>query len=136
MEVRKYSHGDHDRLVALLKAVFPGDTGHNEPAAVIEAKLKVDDLIYVAETGDHLIGCCMGGYDGVRGWLYSVSVLEEYRREGVGAKLVRAVVTKLKEQGCIKVNLQVRADNTEVTNFYQKLGFKEEDRMSMGVLLS
>jgi len=136
MEVRKYSHVDHDSLVGLLKAVFPDDTGHNEPAAVIEAKLKVDDLIYVAEASGHLIGCCMGGYDGVRGWLYSVSVLEEYRREGVGAKLVQAVVAKLKEQGCIKVNLQVRADNTKVTNFYKTLGFKEEDRLSMGVLLN
>lgn len=136
MEVRKYRDSDHDSLVALLRAVFPDDAGHNEPAGVIAAKLKVDDLIFVAETGGQLIGCCMGGYDGIRGWLYSVSVLEEYRREGLGARLVQEVVGKLKELGCIKVNLQVRADNREVANFYKTLGFREEDRLSMGVLLN
>ncbi|MCS5593697.1 MAG: hypothetical protein NZ730_03900 [Porticoccaceae bacterium] len=56
MEIRKYQHTDHDSLAALLKTVFPSDTAHNEPARVIAAKLKVDGLIYVAETSGHLIG--------------------------------------------------------------------------------
>ena len=136
MEIRKYQHADHDSLVALLKNVFPDNSAHNEPARVIAAKLKVDDLVWVAEVDGDLIGCCMGGYDGVRGWLYEVSVLREYRRQGVGAMLVEDVTSKLRELGCIKVNLQVRADNAEVVNFYKTLGFEIEDRLSMDVLFN
>lgn len=136
MEIRKYQDGDHGCLVGLLKRVFPGNSAHNEPARVIEAKLKVDDLIWVAQVDGDLIGCCIGGYDGVRGWLYEVSVLQEYRRKGVGAMLVKEVIKQLRDLGCIKVNLQVRANNAEVVNFYKTLGFEIEDRLSMGVLFN
>lgn len=71
----------------------------------------------------------------MRGWLYEVSVLNQYRRRGIGAKLVAEVVSKLKALGCVKVNLQVRADNTEVVNFYKTLGFNIEDRLSMGAFI-
>jgi hypothetical protein len=37
--------------------------------------------------------------------------------------------------GCLKVNLQIRADNTQVVDFYKSLGFEIEDRVSMGKLL-
>jgi ribosomal protein S18 acetylase RimI-like enzyme len=136
MEIRKYQDSDHDSLVALLKRVFPDNSAHNDPVRVLAAKLKVDDLIWVAQIDGDLIGCCIGGYDGVRGWLYEVSVLREYRRKGVGAMLVEEVTNQLRELGCIKVNLQVRANNAEVVNFYKTLGFKIEDRLSMGVLFN
>jgi ribosomal protein S18 acetylase RimI-like enzyme len=136
MEIRKYQESDYDSLVALLKRVFPDNAAHNEPARVIAAKLKVDDLIWVSLADGDLIGCCMGGYDGVRGWLYEVSVLREYRRKGVGAMLVKEVTSQLRALGCIKVNLQVRADNAEVVKFYKTLGFEIEDRLSMGVLFN
>lgn len=135
MDIRKYKHSDKKALEVLLKSVFPDSADHNEPSKVIAAKLKVDDLIWVAETEGEIIGCCIGGYDGVRGWLYEVSVLNQYRRRGVGAKLVEEVVSQLKALGCVKVNLQVRADNAEVVNFYKTLGFNTEERLSMGVLL-
>ena len=136
MEIRKYQDSDHDSLVALLKRVFPDNSAHNDPVRVLAAKLKVDDLIWVAQIDGDLIGCFIGGYDGVRGWLYEVSVLREYRRKGVGARLVEEVTNQLRELGCIKVNLQVRANNAEVVNFYKTLGFKIEDRLSMGVLFN
>jgi ribosomal protein S18 acetylase RimI-like enzyme len=34
--------------------------------------------------------------------------------------------------GCPKINLQVRADNEEVVKFYEDIGYKTEDRISMG----
>jgi ribosomal protein S18 acetylase RimI-like enzyme len=136
MEIRKYKQADYDGLVAHLKRVFPDSAAHNEPALVIAAKLKVDDLIWIAQIDGDLIGCCIGGYDGVRGWLYEVSVLQEHRRKGVGAMLVEEAISQLRELGCIKVNLQVRANNGEVVNFYKILGFEIEERLSMGILLS
>lgn len=135
MNIRKFQESDRDGLVKLWNDVFPDDPPHNEPSIVIEAKLAVDDLIFVAEHEGKLAGACMAGYDGHRGWLYSVAVSKELRRGGTGAALVKYAMKALKEIGCIKVNLQIRATNTEVAAFYKALGFAVEERMSMGAFI-
>jgi ribosomal protein S18 acetylase RimI-like enzyme len=135
MNIRKFQNTDRSALVALWNTVFPDDPAHNEPSAVIEAKLAVDDLIFVAEHDGVLIGACMAGYDGHRGWLYAVAVLKEQRRNGTGQALVKYAMQSLKEIGCIKVNLQIRTTNTDVEAFYKALGFAAEERLSMGAFL-
>jgi len=132
MNIRKFREPDKSSLINLWQAVFPDDPPHNEPSVVIEAKLVVDDLILIAETEGELIGACMAGYDGHRGWLYAVAVDPAHRRKGVGEKLVKHAIQTLRERGCIKVNLQIRSTNTEVAAFYKSLGFNVEDRLSMG----
>ena len=132
MKIRKYQNSDREHLIGLWQNVFPDDPPHNEPALVIDAKLAVDDLIFVAELEENLIGACIAGYDGHRGWLYAVAILDTYRRKGVGAELVKFALQALKERGCAKVNLQIRASNTAVVAFYQSLGFEIEERISMG----
>lgn len=68
MAIRKYQDGDRGSLVALWNTVFPDDPPHNEPQSVIDAKLAVDDLIFVAEWNGKIVGACIAGYDGHRGW--------------------------------------------------------------------
>jgi ribosomal protein S18 acetylase RimI-like enzyme len=135
MEIRTYRAKDRAQLIDLWRTIFPDDPPHNEPSRAIDAKLAVDDLIIVAEQGGRLVGACMAGYDGHRGWLYALAVLKEHRRHGTGARLVTRAVEVLKELGCIKVNLQVRTSNKGVAAFYRSLGFATEDRLSMGMLL-
>lgn len=135
MIIRKYQKEDRAQLIQFWGAVFPDDPPHNEPSIVIDAKLAVDDLIFVSEQAGKLIGACMAGYDGHRGWLYSVAVLQEQRRSGAGAALVKHAIQSLKELGCIKVNLQIRSTNTEVAAFYKALGFVVEERLSMGAFI-
>jgi ribosomal protein S18 acetylase RimI-like enzyme len=43
-----------------------------------------------------------------------------------------ALETRLLEYGCTKLNLQVRATNQDVVDFYLGLGYTIEDRVSMG----
>ena len=135
MKIRKFRTDDKTSLIKLWQTVFPDDPPHNEPSSVIDAKLKVDDLIFLAESKGELIGACMAGYDGHRGWLYAVAVDPGHRRKAVGKKIVRHTLQALKALGCIKVNLQIRSTNTEVAAFYRSLGFVVEDRMSMGAFI-
>lgn len=134
MNIRRFKEQDWMPVIELWRTVFRDDPPHNDPEKVIEAKLAVDDLIFVAEHEGEIVGACMAGYDGHRGWLYSVAVHPEKRRNGVGTILIQHALDSLRNIGCLKVNLQVRATNTEVTAFYESLGFKIEDRLSMGVL--
>ena len=135
MKIRQFCESDRSDLIKLCHAVFPDDPSHNEPSKVIEAKLAIDNLIFIAEHEGLIIGACMAGYDGHRGWLYAVAVCNEQRRSGVGSALVQHAIQALKVMGCIKVNLQIRATNTEVTTFYKSLGFIIEERLSMGTFI-
>lgn len=78
----------------------------------------------------------MAGYDGHRGWLYTIAVSPQYQRRGVGSKLVRHAERVLIAMGCLKINLQVRVSNAEVVEFYRKLGYLVEERISMGKLVA
>ena len=132
MVIRKYQDQDKVSLINFWEKVFPNAAPHNQPARVIEEKLAVDDLIFVAEEDGEILGACQAGYDGHRGWLYGVAVSPDQRRRGIGTNLVETAVQSLNERGCGKVNLQIRAGNTAVAEFYESLGFEIEDRLSMG----
>ncbi len=135
MDIRYFTEDDRRQVVRLWKTVFAGDPPHNEPDSVITAKLKVDELLFVAVDSGTLVGTVMAGYDGHRGWLYSVAVDPQQQQNGIGRQLVEHALAVLRELGCLKVNLQVRATNTDVVAFYQRLGFTTEDRVSMGLLI-
>ena len=134
MRIRPCSEHDRPGVIALWEKVFPDDPPHNAPAKVFDAKLAMrDDMLFVATDAGAVIGTAMAGYDGHRGWLYTVAVAPDRRRRGVGAALVRHAVDALRTAGCTKVNLQIRATNTAVRGFYESLGFKAEERLSMGM---
>lgn len=132
MIIRKYQDQDKQALISLWEEVFPNAAPHNQPARVIEAKLAVDDLIFVADQDGLILGACQAGYDGHRGWLYGVAVAPDQRRRGIGTGLVEFALEALSQLGCGKVNLQIRSGNTPVAEFYHKLGFQVEERLSMG----
>ena len=111
----------------------PGNPQWNVAGVVIPAKLAAQpDLLIVAVEGDTVVGSIMPGYDGHRGWLYALAVLKSHRRRNIGTLLVREAEKRLRALGCTKINLQVRASNSAVTAFYEKLGYAVEERISMG----
>jgi hypothetical protein len=133
MLIRPYKDSDQEAVTALWGEVLPGSAPHNDPALSIRKKLAVErDLFLVAILDEAVVGTLMGGYDGHRGWLYSLAVDSRHRRRGIGTALVRWMETALIERGCLKVNLQILASNAEVTAFYENLGFCVEERVSMG----
>jgi ribosomal protein S18 acetylase RimI-like enzyme len=77
-------------------------------------------------------GTIMAGYDGHRGWLYSLAVAPEHRRRGIGSALVRHAEQELRKRGCLKINLQILEANAAVAAFYEALGYAVEPRVSLG----
>jgi ribosomal protein S18 acetylase RimI-like enzyme len=136
MIIRNYQQPDKEQVIALWKEVFNPKKPHNNPETAINIKVKHNDnLFFVAENDNQIIGTVLAGFDGHRGWIYSLAVLPKFRRKGIGGKLVEKAVDELKNLGCLKVNLQIMEDNSGVQNFYRKSGFVVEDRISMGKTL-
>ena len=133
MLLRPYAESDELAVIALWREALADAAPHNDPLLTIRKKRAVEsDLFFVAESAGCVVGTVMGGYDGHRGWIYSVAVSERCRRQGMGRALVRHLEAALVARGCLKVNLQVRATNAAVLAFYQGLGYSVEERISMG----
>lgn len=134
--IRLYTDEDFAGVDALWMAVFPNDPERNRARISIPKKLaQQPELFFVAEDGGRIVGTTMAGYDGHRGWLYSVAVAPSHRRKGLGERLVRTAQDALHDMGCIKVNLQIRTGNEAVAGFYRALGFATDEVISMGQLL-
>ena len=128
---------DQVAVVSLWRIIFGYGAPHNDPEFIIRMKLAVDDgLFSVAECGGEMIGTVMAGYDGHRGWIYSLAVQPAARGKGTGSQLLQHAEAALAARGCVKVNLQVLADNNGVVDFYRQAGYTVEPRISMGKLIS
>ena len=90
MDIRPYETSDFDGVSALWDEAFPNDPPWNRAEIAIPEKLAFQaDLLFVGVEEGRVIGSVMAGYDGHRGWLYSVAVGQGIRRGGVGTALVR-----------------------------------------------
>ena len=135
-KIRTYTESDQDNVIGLWRSVFPDAPAHNDPVLDIDRKLSTQpELFLVALRGESLVGTCMGGFDGHRGWVYFVAVHPEFRRQGIASHLMRELEARLLKLGCPKLNLQVRDAAPEATLFYERLGYSIEKRTSMGKVL-
>jgi ribosomal protein S18 acetylase RimI-like enzyme len=135
-QIRPYEERDLEPMIALLDTVFPDPAPHNEPRASIRRKLAVlPELLLVGHEEGRLVATAMGGWDGHRGWLYQVAVAPDARGRGHGRAIVEAVEARLRAHGCVKLNLQVVASNPGAVGFWRKLGYRVEERFSLGKLL-
>ena len=135
MIIREYSPGDETAVVALWERCNL-TRPQNNPGLDIQRKLKVNpELFLVGLTDDRIVATVIGGYEGHRGWINYLGVDPEYQRRGFGKQIMRAVEEKIRAMGSPKINLQVRSDNAGVVKFYEAIGYRVEDRISMGMRL-
>ena len=135
--IRQYADAtDRLQVVELWRNVFGYETAHNEPNLAISKKIAINDgLFFVAVENSAIVGTIMAGYDGHRGWLYSVAVDPAKRLSGLGSSLVIRAEKALADLGCMKINLQLLATNEATAAFYKSVGYSVEPRLSMGKLI-
>ena len=118
-EIRPFASGDHDAVIGVWRRsglLHP----NNDPAKDIRRKLKVRPDLF------------MIGYDGHRGWVNYLGVLPEHQRRGYGRRLMEEAERLLRIEGCPKINLQVRTANKAALSFYDRIGFSDNDTVSLG----
>lgn len=74
----------------------------------------------------------MVGYEGHRGWINYLAVDPDHQRLGYGRALMAEAERLLRAEGCPKINLQIRATNQGVIEFYRRLGYAVDEVVSMG----
>jgi ribosomal protein S18 acetylase RimI-like enzyme len=132
VEIRPFAPVDEDAVVdlwqrcALLRP-------WNDPRKDIQRKLTTQaELFLVGDLQGSIVATIMAGYDGHRGWVNYLAVDPAHRSKGYGRSLMQRVEELLTTRGCPKLNIQVRADNQEVLQFYRKIGYLADNAVSLG----
>jgi ribosomal-protein-alanine N-acetyltransferase len=85
----------------------------------------------VAEKDHKIIGFIIGvQMKPEKGKILMLSVLEKYRRQGIGSKLLAEYLKGISNKKIKKVALEVRTDNKKAIKFYQRYGFKIKKKIS------
>ena len=112
-----------EELALILAGKFP----RVMPLVVLVAQTNDGTLVGFLEAG--LRSCADGcdeshavGY--VEGWY----VVQDHRRQGIGAELVRAAENWARGQGCIEMASDTAIDNTVSQHAHEALGFEVAER--------
>ena len=132
LQIRPFRPSDQDTVIALWHScglIVP----QNDPVRDIARKLQVNpEWFLTGELDGRVVGTCMTGYEGHRGWINYLAVHPAYQRRGFARALMHHAEALLRSAGCPKINLQVRSSNRAVIGFYESLGFKIDEAVSMG----
>jgi len=79
----------------------------------------------VAEVDQEIIGYCGLWVIIDEGHITNIAILPEYRGNGLGEKLLLAVMDTARELGAETLTLEVRVSNDVAKGLYRKLGFQD-----------
>jgi ribosomal protein S18 acetylase RimI-like enzyme len=135
--IRVFDERDTQAVLALWAQAFPEyatpGKPQRDPRLSIRNKLAMQpEFFFFGVLDERLIATVMVGYDGHRGWMYSLAVAEDERGNGYARALVEHAERALAAIGCPKLNLQVMANKPETRAFYAKLGYQMDEVVSFG----
>ena len=90
------------------------------------------DLFLVAEKDGQIVGAVIGGWDGWEGQIHRLSVLPEYKLQGIARALVQEVEHLLFSKGARRISLLVHQGHPEALKFWDSLedvGYQQDPRM-------
>lgn len=121
--IREMTVNDLDTVVEIEKECFSVPWSRQ---GFMDALQKTDAYYIVAVADDRVVGYC-GAY-GVcdEADINQVAVTGDYRRSGIGERMVRQLLDGLTQRGYLYTTLEVRRSNTAAIALYEKLGFVSE----------
>ncbi|MEJ2413488.1 MAG: GNAT family acetyltransferase [Anaerolineales bacterium] len=132
ISIRPYREGDQQSVLDLWDRVFPGSPPHNNPVRDLRTRNEIQpELFLVAIKDGMIVGTVMAGCDEQQGWIYYLGVDPDFRRQGIGTRLMKRVESTLIGLGCKELHFQIWAHKAEVQTFYETLGYIAEDRLGM-----
>lgn len=129
MIIRLMALSDYEQVYQLwLSCAGMGLNNLDDSREGIERFLKRNpENCFVAEKDEKIIGVIIAGNDGRRGYIYHTAVNPDYRKQGIGKKLVDNAMSALEKEGINKVALVVFEKNKIGNDFWENTGFTVRD---------
>ena len=127
MNINEMTINDYDDVIALWQK-SEGVGLHDDvdsKEGIFKYLQRNIGLSFVAREDGKVVGAVLSGYDGRRGYLHHLTVAEKHRGKGLGKKLAKQALSKLRLIGISKCHVFVFADNTPAQSFWQHLGWTE-----------
>ncbi len=121
--IREMEEKDLDRIMEVEKSAFT--TPWSRDSFLLEITKNQLAKYFIAEVEGIPVG-----YGGIwlildEGHITNIAVDKDYKRLGIGEKILEALIDICKEFEIIAMTLEVRADNEPAKNLYKKYGFLE-----------
>ena len=132
MNIRSFQPQDEPAVVALWHEcglTRPWNDPHRD---IVRKLTEQPELFLVGELDRAVVATAMVGFDGHRGWVYYLAVAARCRKRAFGRLLMQEAERLLQARGCPKLSLMVRRSNTDVVEFYRKLGYVQDDVVALG----
>jgi len=120
-------------LVALAEELIPGEADAETRSSVLRQSLKeLDYELLVADADGKIIGFIDRWiisdfvHGGKLAYIQNLYVSPNYRRKGIGSRLLQETVKRAKDKGVIEIHVSTEFDNKGAIEFYRKQGFPEE----------
>lgn len=88
-------------------------------------------MSFSAEKDDRIVGAVLCGHDGRRGYIHHLAVHANYRRQGIGRKLIDNCISALENIGIKKCHLFIFNDNTVGMRFWESLAWSYRSDISV-----
>ena len=125
IRIQPMTIGDYDEVRALWMTIsgFGIRALDDSPADIRRFILRNPTTSVVARAGERIVGSILCGSDGRQGALYHVCVAREYRRRGIGTRMVGYCMQQLKLMGINKVSLIAFVRNDAGNAFWKQIGW-------------
>ena len=101
----------------------------DEPGALVTFLTRSPGMSFVALDAGTLVGACLCGHDGRRGYVHHLAVAPTHRRSRIGAQLLGACLESLQRIGIGKCHAFVFADNPYADLFWEGSGWERRDEL-------
>jgi len=122
MLIRRMEETDLEEVCAIERDSF------SEPwsrASFLDSISNENNLFLVAAVDGAVAGYCGCYTVAWEGYICNVAVSKNFRRQGIGYKMLNELIMRAEDRGIFSLTLEVRVSNLPAINLYKKLGFVE-----------
>ncbi len=128
VRLRDYQASDFPRLCELDRMCFTPLVAY-EPEEIWAALAQPRTFCVVAERADQVIGFILAYSRRAVGHIITIDIQAEFRRGGIGSRLMEEAERRLATAGAQRVVLEVGVANEPAIRFYQGRGYRTERRL-------
>ncbi len=125
MRIRAAEPGDLPAIVEIEGLCFPEETAF--PPGMFAYLIRYSLVLVALKPDDTVVGFIIGYSSGRAGAIYTLDVHPDYRRRGIGSRLIAALEEELWAQGVESIRLEVAIENPDALGLYRRLGYKERE---------
>lgn len=122
------THTDLIKKIAELERICFGSEAWSEAAVSAHIENTENNLYTVFERDGAIVGYALGNHVLDEGELFRIGVIPEMRGCKIGAALMTDFLAKQRENGVVKLFLEVRSGNAAAIALYESFGFTEISR--------